>query len=114
MSAITLSKTKARGYAAASPRVERGSLVQPISLTTAVTPTPVQTKKKQRRHTHIIESVQEVVQAFQLEYDQVNNTARERKRWKEAHPLVCERCDVMRALSCLFCSVAAVLQQAAA
>jgi len=67
MSSITVPKTKARGCAAASSRVE--SAVMPIL--PAVTPVQRRTAKKARSTLHLVESVQEVVQAFEFDYAQV-------------------------------------------
>lgn len=69
MSSITVPKTKARGFAAASSTVE--SAVMPIF--PAVTPVQRRTAKKARPTTHLVQSVQEVVQQFEFEYAQVRH-----------------------------------------
>lgn len=68
MSSITVPKTKARGCAAASSRVESADM----PILPAVTPVQRRTAKKARPTTHLVESVQEIVQNFEFEYAQVS------------------------------------------
>lgn len=71
MSSITVPKTKTWGRSAASSRVE--SAVVPVM--PAATPIQRRTAKKSktantRATVHLVDSVREVVQAFELEYSQ--------------------------------------------